>query len=103
MGAMVRHILSKNLLTDSPALYRVLDAVTESLSVSNGLSSIPGLIGLARSFQDVPAKNVMLYTVPWTAYPQDTNRIIWDEDAQLLWDAVGADHPHLALDITDYA
>jgi len=101
MGAMVRHILSKNLLTDSPALYRVLDAVTESLSVSNGLSSIPGLIGLARSFQDVPAKNVMFYTVPWTAYPQDPNRIIWAEDAQLLWDAIAADRPILEIEDDD--
>src|SRR5690625_3010946 len=95
MGAMVRHILSKNLLTDSPQLYRVLDAVTESLSVSNGLSSIPGLVGLANSFQDVPAESVMFYTVPWTAYPQDPNRIIWTDEAQYLWDAIAADRPIL--------
>lgn len=95
MGAMVRHVMSKNLLTDSPALYRVLDAVTESLSVSNGLSSIPGLVGLARSFQDVPAKNVMFYTVPWAAYPQDPNRIIWTEEAHYLWDAIAEDRPIL--------
>ncbi len=101
MGAMVRHILSKNLLTDSPALYRVLDAVTESLSVSQGLDSIPGLIGLASSFQDVPAKNVMFYTVPWTEYPQDPNRVIWTEDAQLLWDAIAADRPIMEIEDGD--
>src|SRR5690625_7943607 len=41
----------------------------------------------------------MFYTVPWTAYPQDPNRIIWAEDAQLLWDAIAADRP--ILEITD--
>jgi len=97
MGAMVRHIMSKNLLTDSPALYRVLDSVTESLSVSNGLSSIPGLIGLARSFQDVPAKNVVFYTVPWEVYAPDPNRVIWSADAKLLWDAIAADRPILEI------
>lgn len=103
MGAMVRHIMSKNLLTDSPQLYRVLDAVTESLSVSNGLSSIPGLVGLANSFQNVPAENVMFYTVPWAAYPQDPNRIIWTDDAQYLWDAIAADRPILDPEIEDDA
>jgi len=95
MGAMVRHVLSKNLLTDSPALYRVLDAITESLSVSTGLSSIPGLVGLARSFQNVPAENVMFYTVPWAPYPQDPNRIIWTEEAEYIWDSMANDRPIL--------
>src|SRR5699024_4345711 len=43
MGAVVRHVLSQNLLTDSPALYRMLDGVTENIVTT---MSIPGLVGL---------------------------------------------------------
>lgn len=96
MGAMVRQVQSKNLLTDSPALYQFLDAATESLTVSDGLGSITGMYALATSFQNVPAKNIQFFTVPWEPYPEDPNRVVWSAQAKPLWAALATDEPILA-------
>lgn len=98
MGAVVRHVLSQNLLTDSPALYRMLDGVTENIVTT---MSIPGLVGLANSFQDVPAQNVMFFTVPWVEYPLDPNRIQWAPEADALWEALKNDEPIMEDELED--
>ncbi len=90
LGAMLRQVLSKNLLTDLPALYQFLDAATASVTAGPTLGTIPNLVGLATSFSSVPAGGVTFVTVPfeWAGA-----RVRPTDDADALWAAIAADRP----------
>lgn len=90
LGAMVRQVLSKNLLTDLPALYQFLDAATASVTAGPTLGQIPNLVGLATSLRSIPADGVTFVTVPFEwAGP----RVRPTEDADALWTAIAQDRP----------
>ncbi len=90
IGAMVRQILSKNLLTDLPALYQFLDAATESVTAGPVIGRIPNMVGLANSLRGVPAGGVTFVTVPfdWAGA-----RVVPSDDAAALWAAIAMDSP----------
>ncbi|QAY64825.1 LytR family transcriptional regulator [Xylanimonas allomyrinae] len=93
MAAIAREVLSKNLLTDSPALISFLNAVTSSLTMSSNLSSLTGLPGLAYSLRNVRPDTITFMTVPWGANPADKNTVVWTADADTLWDNLRNDRP----------
>ncbi len=89
--AMIREILSLNLLTNLPRLYQVLDAATQSISTSSGLGNITTLVGLANSLKNVNPANIHFITMPfdWAG-----NRVRPDkEEGKILWNALIQDHP----------
>lgn len=90
LGAMVRQVLSKNLLTDLPALYQFLDAATESVTAGPTIGRIPNMVGLANSLRGVPAGGVSFVTVPfaWAGA-----RVIATADADALWASIASDEP----------
>lgn len=90
LGAMVRQVLSKNLLTDLPALYTFLDAATQSVTAGPTMGTIPNLVGLAGSVRSLPAGGITFVTVPFEwAGP----RVRPTDDADALWAAIAADEP----------
>ncbi len=90
LGAMVRQVLSKNLLTELPALYQFLDAATESLTAGPKIGQLPNMVGLANSLRAVPAGGVSFVTVPWVWAGA---RVAPTADAAELWAAIAADVP----------
>lgn len=88
--AMMNEVLSMNLLTNMPSLYKVLDAATANLDTSKGLGDIPTLGGLANSLRNIEMKNIQFVTTPF-AYAG--NRVTPTEDADVLWDALANDKP----------
>ena len=80
--AMMNEVLSMNLLTNMPSLYKVLDAATANLDTSKGLGDIPTLGGLANSLRNIEMKNIQFVTTPF-AYAG--NRVTPTEDADVLW------------------
>ena len=93
MAALSRSVLSKNLLTDSPALLSFLGAVTRSLTMSSNLSSLTGLPGLAYSLRNVRPDTITFMTIPWGANPADPNTVVWTDDAERVWDNMKNDRP----------
>lgn len=93
LAAVARTVLSKNLLTDADELVRFLNAVTRSLTVSSGLSSIPDMTGLAFSLRDVPSGNITFMTIPNAPAPSDPNRVVWTPEAEEVWADLAADAP----------
>jgi LCP family protein required for cell wall assembly len=93
LASMAREVLTKNILTDVPELVRFLNAVTRSLTVSSGLSSIPDLTGLAFSLRSIRSGNIVLMTIPFAAAPSDRNRVVWTDDADAVWANIAADRP----------
>ena len=93
IAAVVDELLSRNILTDAGQLFNVASAGLESLTTSENLASIPGLVGLARSMQSVGSDNVTFLTSPWEPYKPNPNRLVWTDDVQLVWDAILNDTP----------
>ena len=79
-------IRASGLLTDPLKLYRVLDSATKSIVTDPGLGSLSDLYSLAETLNQVPDSSVSYQTVPVVPYPEDNNRVIWDEPgATNLW------------------
>lgn len=93
VGSMLNEVLAMNLLTDSHSLYQVLDVGTQSLATSQGLGDLTTLVGLLYSLRSIDTANVHFITMPFTEAPQDLNRVVPTEDAELVWQAIKEDKP----------
>jgi LCP family protein required for cell wall assembly len=93
IGSIAKDVLSRNILTDSTALYRFLNATTQSLKADPDTGNITNLMGLAFSLQNVPSGNIVFMTVPHATYPADRNRVIWTDDASKIWAHLISDTP----------
>ena len=90
VAAIAREALSKNLLTDMPALYRFLDAATSTLTTGTQLGSIPTLAGLAYSLRGIDLENIVFETMP---FEYAGNRVRPIAEAEELWASLRADEP----------
>jgi LCP family protein required for cell wall assembly len=93
LAAMASEVLSRNLLTDAPELYRFTTAATRTLTTSPELGSVPFLTGLAFSLRDVAPGAITLMTVPSAPAPEDHNRLVWTDEAHEVWDSIADDVP----------
>lgn len=93
IGAMVRSVLSKDVLTNVPALMSFLDAATSSLTVDPGLSQLTDMAGLALSLRNLEPANISFMTVPVATAPSDKNRVVWTSAAEELWSRMVLDEP----------
>ncbi|GAA3802549.1 LCP family protein [Cellulomonas soli] len=100
IAAVVTEVLSKNLLTDLPALIQFASAATSSLTTDSGLSSIDAIPGLAYSLRGVSTSNVSFMTIPFAAAPSDPNRVVWTSAADEIWANIAADVPMLGVEET---
>ncbi|MFV0425968.1 MAG: LCP family protein [Beutenbergiaceae bacterium] len=91
MSAMMDEVLSRNLLTDAPALYQMLTATLGSLTVSSNLSSVTDMVGLAFSMRDLDRSQITFVTTPYSAYQPDPNRLIWTSATDDIWEAMAQD------------
>lgn len=83
----IDQITDMNLITDLPALYKVLNAATSSLRMDPGLSDLDSLVTLSTSLSSMGSQNVSFLTVPYELTP-DGNRVQWTEEANQLWSAI---------------
>lgn len=93
IAAMANKVMSRGVLGRPDRLYGFLDAVTSSLTVDQRLSSPKKIADLASEFQDIGLDNIKFITVPWDFYEPDPNRLVWAEDANLLWKKIKFDQP----------
>ena len=93
LSSMVQEITSTGLLTRPDRLIGVLDAGTKSLTTDPGLDSVTALAGIARSLRGLPAEDVSFLTIPNEPWPEDRNRVVWTDDADLVWQAIRDDQP----------
>lgn len=93
LAATAQEVLGKNLLTDSTKLYLFLNAATQSLTADPATGNISGLAGLAFSLREIPSGNITFMTVPFGAYSQDPNQVVWTDEAAGIWANMAADVP----------
>lgn len=93
LAAIVRQVMSKNLVTNSYQLIQFLDAVTSSLTVSQGLSNPLQLTGLATAIAPVGAEGVTFVTMPFEEYSENVNRVVQTDVTELMWERLRNDIP----------
>ncbi|QPK81695.1 LCP family protein [Schaalia sp. ZJ405] len=92
VSAMFRELLSKNFVTDFPALVSFLQSAISSLSMSTNLSDINADAGLLLSLMDIERANIRFVTMPNHLDDFDSNRVRATEpDASALWQALASD------------
>ena len=93
LDSMMRELLSKNIITDTPQLYGLIKAVLSSISASPNLAGLDSLAGLAFSLKDIKPSEIVFTPLPVVEAPNDKNRVVWTKDAQAIWDRMAADEP----------
>lgn len=92
LGALVRKVLSSDVLASPLAAARFLDAVTSSLTVSAELGDPATVLGLAWSLRGLGPADLTFMTVPW-AYADGGRYVAWTDDAADVWSRLIADAP----------
>ncbi|MFD6444255.1 LCP family protein [Promicromonospora sp. NPDC060204] len=93
VDALVRQILDQNIVTNSPKLYRTIEAVLRAISADPGLADPAALAGLAFSIRNIDPAEIVFTELPVVAAPTDPNRVVWTEDATAIWERLAADEP----------
>ncbi|MCK9792182.1 LCP family protein [Isoptericola sp. 4D.3] len=89
--ATMREVLSQNVITDSPRLYRMVREILGAISTSPDLASPTALAGLAWSIRDIDPARIVFTSVPVVEAPTDPNRVVWTSEVEAIWERVRAD------------
>ncbi|GAB3690933.1 LCP family protein [Nocardiopsis oceani] len=90
MGAMLREVLSSDVMTNPVTITNFLGAVTDSITTDEELT-VETMTDIAISMREVDLDRVQFVTVPNGAHPEDENRIAMDQPAASeLFDAINA-------------
>lgn len=92
VSALFREVLSKNLVTDLPALLTFVKATLSSLYTSPNLSDLNTDVGLLISLSSIDRSRITFTTMPSYPAPWDANRVVEnEEEADALWEALASD------------
>ena len=91
MSSIISQARSTSVLTRPDRLFKFLNALTKSITVDEGISSIPELTGLAKRARAVPDSGITFATMPNGAAPLDANRVVKTDDADTIFKAVAKD------------
>ncbi|MDQ0373230.1 LCP family protein [Cellulomonas humilata] len=94
IAAMVREVLSRDVLTNPQKLISFLSAATGSLTTDSGMS-IGNMTGLAYNLRNISSGNITFMTIPFAAAKSDPNRVEWTSAADAVWANMVADTPAL--------
>ena len=93
MEAIIDRAKSGQVLTRPDRLYGFLDAVTSTIGVDDELDSMRSLASLATTVASVPEDDITFEIMPWTAAPEDPNRVVKSAEADAVFTAIIDDEP----------
>ena len=91
MSSIINQARSTSVLSRPDKLFKFVNALTKSITVDDGISSIPDLTGLAKRARAVPDSGITFVTMPNGAAPQDPNRVVKTDDADTIFKAIKKD------------
>lgn len=86
ISSMIRGMEEKGVLRNPAMLYRILAAITQSLTTSEDLASITALQDFGLSFANIKPANVKFVTTPFE-YKGDGN-VHWIAETEKLWKTI---------------
>ncbi|WP_142161381.1 LCP family protein [Cellulomonas sp. SLBN-39] len=96
IASIMQSVLSKNMLTDLGQLMTFAQAATSTLTLSPDLASLDTMAGIAYSLRGVRTENMTFMTIPFAAWSENKNRVIWTSEADAIWANMAADVPIVA-------
>ena len=96
LKSMARGMQSKGVLTNPKMVYRILDAVTASISTSTNLSTIQNLSDFALSMGDLHPSNIKFITLPYEL--NGDGNVHWTKETDVLWEAIKNDQQYPPVD-----
>ncbi|MCL1800759.1 MAG: LCP family protein [Promicromonosporaceae bacterium] len=91
LSAMAHQVQDANLLTDSPQLFRFLNATTSSMTASSNYATISGLTELATVLSAVDSDEIDFIMAPVRTNPENPNTVLFAANAKELWAALRYD------------
>lgn len=93
MSAIAQKATGKGVLTRPDRMVRLLDAITQSLAVDDGLDGVREITGVARRLANVPLSEITFQVMPWQPAAVDENRVEATAEAETLFAAIRDDQP----------
>lgn len=90
---LINQVLSKNVFTQSGEVYQLAKAALQALNMSTGLANPTTLVGLAMSLHSLTTSHIYAQTAPIIADPLDPNRVIFNENAEHVWQTLRDNKP----------
>lgn len=95
VGVIFNTLLSKNFITDMPALLSFLKQTLAALKMSSEFADITDDAGLLMSLASISRENIQFLMMPNTPDDYDPNRVVAVEpDATEVWNALANDEPY---------
>ncbi|NBO26676.1 MAG: LytR family transcriptional regulator [Actinobacteria bacterium] len=91
IGSMIRGMTDKGLLTNPGMIYRVLSAVTSSITTNTEFASISALQNFALSLGSLKPSKINFVTTPYEMVGK--GNVGWTSEADELWTALRMDQP----------
>jgi len=91
IGSMIRGMAEKGLLTNPGMIYRVLSAVTSSITTNSEFASISALQNFALSLGSLKPSKINFVTTPYEMVGK--GNVGWTSEADELWAALRMDKP----------
>jgi len=91
IASMIRGMTDKGLLTNPGMIYRVLNAVTSSITTNSEFASIRALQDFALSLGSLKPSQVNFVTTPYEMVGK--GNVGWTSEADELWTAIRLDQP----------
>jgi LCP family protein required for cell wall assembly len=91
IDSTMREILSQNIITDSPRLYRMVRSILKSISTNPELADPTALAGLAWSVRNLDPNRITFTSVPVVDSLSEPGRVEWTAEADEIWERVAAD------------
>ena len=92
IAAVVRKVTSSDVLTSPRSVAGFLEQGTRALTLSGDLASVRSLAGLGWRLRGLDPADVTFVTVP-AAPKEGSGRVVWTDEADLLWARIIADEP----------
>ncbi|WP_454044439.1 LCP family glycopolymer transferase [Cellulosimicrobium sp. Marseille-Q8652] len=93
IDSAVREVLSKDLITNSPQLYGMIQAVLSSISADQTIADPTALAGLAFSLRNINPSEVVFTELPVVDSQRQQYRVEWTAEADAIWQRLIADAP----------
>lgn len=91
LGAMLRKVMSGEIMSSPSSIYAFLSSVTDSITVDDQFT-VDKMTDIAIQMREVDMSNIRFVTVPNGAHPDDANRVAWTQpDADRLFQAIAND------------
>ncbi|MDQ3485512.1 MAG: LCP family protein [Actinomycetota bacterium] len=93
IASMINKVVSAGTLSRPDRVFSFLDAATGSLMLDKELANLPSMVDLALEFRKTGLSKIKFVTVPFQEYAPEPGRLVWTDDADMLWERIRRDAP----------